>query len=97
MSDLKAFQEDLKNGMSIEDALRKHQLNFKEVVDELKGHSSYPKQRIPSPFGKYIYYWQNVYHVQRKIDGKHKHFGRYKTLKEAQDKKAELERNGWEE
>ena len=47
MSDLKSFQEDLRNGMTINDALIKHNLDFKEVVDELKGHSDYPKQRKP--------------------------------------------------
>ena len=83
--------------MTINDALIKHNLDFKEVVDELKRHSDYQKQQIKSPFGKYIYYFQKGYRVQKRIDGKQKNFGIYKTLKEAQARKAELEKNGWKE
>jgi hypothetical protein len=97
MSDLKAFQEDLRNGMTINDALIKHNLDFKKTVEALKGHSDYPKKRLPNKYGTYIYFHQKRYRVIRKINGKTTSFGSYDTLEEAKQRRDELEKNGWKE
>lgn len=94
---LKAFQKDLQNGMSIDDALRKHNLSLKEAICYLIGHDNYPKQRLPSKYGKYIYYMGNRYYVRRRMNNKNVYFGNYETLEEAQERKRELERNGWKD
>lgn len=41
--------------------------------------------------------YKNIkYRVQKSIDGKNRYFGQFKTLKEAQKRRNQLERNGWE-
>lgn len=97
MSDLSEFQNDLRGGMSIDDALRKHNMTFKEAICKLIGHDNYPRQRLPNKYGKYIYYMGKRYYVRRRMNNKNVYFGNYETLEEAQERKMELERNGWKE
>ena len=69
---LKLFQEDLRNGMSIHDALQKHGLTFKETVDSLKS-----KPRL-KPFytycEKYIYRIGKWFYIRKNIKGRQKEF-----------------------
>ena len=77
---LYAFQSDLQNGMTIEEALQKHELTFREAVEQMPR----PKLHDKSSTGeRYITHNRYGYHVRKKVNGKTRHFGVYPTLKEA--------------
>lgn len=52
---------------------------------------------IHTPDMKYIYKKRNSYVVQRKIEGKDKSFGSYKTVDEAKKIRDLCEKDGWSE
>ena len=89
---MKQFQEDLRNGMTIEKALHKHQLTFQEAFEKCdngscRGNGEYHHIYLDKKTGKY--------HVKKSILGKETHFGTFKDLDEAVKFRDELERNGW--
>ena len=51
--------------------------------------------RLAESIGGYVVEKNIVYIVKKKIDGKTKYFGSYKTLEEAKKRKDELEEKGW--
>ena len=79
------FQQDLKNGMSLNEALQKHGLTFKEAVQNIprtrvktpvKTHS--PSRNITVREGQ-----DNRYFLRKQINKKQQAFGTYKSLEDA--------------
>lgn len=85
------FQQDLKDGMSIEEALKKHELTFKYACDNMprtltkkkKGKKNNPSKNISINKDKYLVRKNEVY------------YGRYETLKEAMRLRDYMEKYGW--
>ena len=99
----KKFQEDLQNGMSIEDACTKHQISFKEAFENMerphiRGHrtvSQMKTQRKSRSGEQYIQRIKKRYCIYRKINGKHMYFGAYSTLRDAVKIRDCLVKEGW--
>jgi hypothetical protein len=98
---IKAFQKDLNNGMTITEALQKHNLTFKETCDRLHDErvfpSKYRKQPIIyTPTGiPNIYNINNKYYIKKTIKGKSRIYGSYNTLEDAIRMKQALIKDGW--
>ena len=86
----KRLQNDLKAGMSIEDALTKHGMTFKEAFDGM-----------PKPLGKtgvgekYITLHQGKYIIQKTTKGKRRIFGSYNRLEDAIKVRDYCVEHGW--
>ena len=80
--DLKQFQDDLKAGMTIEDALKKHQLSFQYVMKHIN-KVKYMEIPEPSNTTKHIGIQNGKYIVKKSFDGKMRSFGTYLTLEDA--------------
>ena len=96
---LTEFQQDLRDGMTIHDALVKHELTFNEAVRYLHGYVK-PKQkrntrRKTGTGEKYITYNQGKYLIKRRVNGKEQYFGRYNTLEDAVKMREYCEEHGW--
>lgn len=95
---IKEFQQDLKNGMTIEDALNKHDLSFKEALSMCpKSNTSKKRQKIDAlkNRGRYIQQQRNWFRVRKNIGGKTVDFGGYKSLEDAIQIRDYLIENGW--
>ena len=99
---IKAFQNDLQNGLSIEECCNKHHVTleyaFKVIhkwqIDKNKKQKRTRKQE------KYPTVESNIqrnhgYMVRKTINGKQQYFGRYPTLETARTVRDYLEENGW--
>ena len=85
---------DLKKGLSIDDVLKKHNTNLKELFKRsknpqpVKGKSFKPKN-----------YWhdkrRDVYIIVKTVNGKRKNFGQYKSEKEVKLAVELFEKYGW--
>lgn len=97
------FQADLRNGMTLEKALDKHNLTFKDAVEMCprpmckqnikrkpkKNRATYKKVET------YISIKKNSYHVRKHANGKNYWGGAYNTLEEAKLVRDYLEEHGW--
>lgn len=93
---MRMFQEDLRNGMTLDQALKKHHLTFKEAFHTLKGYASYSKKRKPkNPETRYIMRQGKRYLIRKKINKKYVIFGRYATMEEAIIIRDALNEDGW--
>lgn len=104
MGDIRLFQMDLQNGMKLEDALIKHELDLPtafELVDKPLTVKKQPYRRSKnktanSYAGLYIQKHGNKFYVRKQIRGKTRMFGSYSSLEDAiavRDKMIEI---GWE-
>ena len=68
---------------------------------EQKHYGRYPTEeeaiRVARIYSANIAHKNPAYRVQKRINGKTRYFGRYKTLEEAEERVRELERNDWNE
>lgn len=66
-NNLHAFQTDLQNGMSIEEALQKHNLTFKEVVSRMQDYqkNTVPKKESRYYAGKYLQKRCGCYYIKK--------------------------------
>lgn len=93
------FQNDIRNGMSINDALTKHGLTLTETFNELHGR---PIGRPPKPSpkrkletrntGEKYIQWNSGKYLLRKTN---EYYGRYSTLEEAVSVRDYLVEHGW--
>lgn len=100
--DVKGFQQDLRDGMTISDALQKHQVTFKEAVDSMPRPLGYAsetyKKNSYNTNQRYIKRTlQGHYYVRKQIRGKTRMFGTYKTLEDAIKIRNHCEKHGWKE
>ena len=82
---LTSFQQDLKNGMTIHDALCKHGLTFRQAVlgvsrPMTEKKPQYPRSRCGE---KYILRQGEKYHLRKRQNGRTMMFGTYNTLDDA--------------
>ena len=98
---LSLFQTDLRNGMSITDALQKHDLTFKQAFNTLNRKkigrpAKAEKQPRQSSTGeKYISQLLGRYYLRKKIKNKTVVFGTYKTLEDAVKVRDYCIKHGW--
>ena len=103
MGMIEKFQQDLRNGMTLEAALIKHNLSFKEAVEFCPRPMSQqnikrkPRQKrnVYQKVDKHISLKKDAYHVRKHGNGKSYWGGSYDTLEEAQKVRDFLEKNGW--
>lgn len=100
MTTLTEFQQDLREGMTINDALIKHELTFKQACDTLHGYRIRRKKQPNNHCDsftkeKYITYNRKKYLVRKNTNGKERYYGRYTTLEEAVIVRDYLEEHGW--
>ena len=101
---LKAFQNDLRNGMTIEEACTKHNITFKDACREMPGNWNHPrttrqndgvtyyrKHNLPD----YITLNRGRYMLRKKIKRKWVYFGRYKSLEDAIKVRDYMMEHGW--
>ena len=101
-AELYQFQKDLKNGLTISEALEKHNLTFKYVCDNLpraycstsrkRGHS-----KRNSKSRQYITHQErdDRYYLRKSIEGRMVHFGAYKTITDAVKIREYCKKHGW--
>ena len=100
---IEKFQEDLRNGMGLEDALIKHNLSFREAVEYCpkpichKTRTKKPrkKRNVYKTIDKYVLQRGEGYHVRKSSEGKNYWGGAYNTVEEAKLVRDFLEENGW--
>ena len=93
------FQKDLQNGMSIADALEKHQLTFKYVCDNLpRAYRTLQRRKTGQPRSKsrqYIKELRGKYYLQKSVEGRMQHFGVYDTITDAVKVREYCKKHGW--
>ena len=97
------FQNDLKNGMSITDALQKHDLTLEQAFQRL--HHSLAgrpvvkkKPKKSSKTGeKYISSRQNTFYIRKIVYGKYTTFGTYSSLEDAIKVRDYCIAHGWKQ
>ena len=100
---IEKFQQDLRDGMTLEDALQKHHLSLKEAIEYVhkpithppKKKKPYSKRNFYKTVDKYVKQRGNAYHLRKSIDGKMTWGGSYNSLEEAILVRDFLEKNGW--
>ena len=93
---LKSFQTDLKNGMSIHDALIKHNLTFKQAVETIyKPHK--PHKTSHPTNEKYILHRDGHYYLRKHTREKLRLFGTYHTLEDAMKVRDYCIKYGWKQ
>ena len=101
MTTLTSFQQDLKNGMTIHDALCKHGLTFKQAVLSVskprKKQKKNYKQRTHSSNEKYIIGRDGHYYLRKNVNGSTLMFGTYKTLEDAIRMRNHCIEHGWKQ
>lgn len=109
MDNLKLFQVDLNNGMSIEEALKKYNLTFKDAFQQLHfnkhlQHEKKQRYKRKNPIKhQYIQERKGKYYLRKSKkcirNGEKRHvmltFGTYKTLEDAQRMREALKKDGW--
>lgn len=104
MIDIIGFQQDLLDGMTINDACLKHEISFKEAVMLAHGQPSRKTKKVRhkknhrgvtvSP-AQYIYIRNNTYAVRKSVNGKMKMFGTYNSMEDAIRMRDALKADGW--
>jgi hypothetical protein len=98
---IKAFQRDLQKGMTLHDALQKHQLTLKEAFQQAEKpikHKGTPETYHAS---QYIQYRDGHYYLRKNVFSKSKGrpvtrmFGTYTTLEDAVKMREAQKKIGW--
>ena len=95
---LTPFQLDLRNGMSLEDALKKHNLTLKKALEKVPSqmpvsHNNWRKSKGNT---KNIHYRGGNYMIIKDYHGKTHSFGTYRTVEDAQIVRDYMNQHGWE-
>jgi hypothetical protein len=91
------FQQDLRNGSSLHEALCKHNLSLKEAMDGMDKPltRTHRKKRQYELMGKFIYRMGPYYVIQKSMNNITVNFGTYNSLSDAQRVRDYLVENGW--
>ena len=90
------FQMDLRNGMSLEDALKKHDMTLKQAVFQSPRHHKSLNWKKSADL-KNIHKNGGSYTIYKKQEGITKSFGTYKNVSDAQMVRDSLDNYGWEQ
>ena len=100
-AELSQFQKDLKNGLTISEALQKHGLTFKYVCDNLpRAYCSSSRKRGTYNHSRksrypYITEHDGRYYLRKSIEGRMVHFGSYNKLTDADKIREYCKKHGW--
>ena len=91
------FQQDLRNGSSLHEALCKHNLSLKEAMDGMDKPltRTHRKKRRYEMMGKFIYRMGPYYVIQKSVKGTSVNFGTYNSLSDAQMVRDYFLEHGW--
>lgn len=89
------IRKDLKEGKSIEQVCKDHNITFKNLCDTFHGYLRTPKKYPTTTPTKYIEVRNNRACVRKNINGKTKIFGTYDRLEDAIQMRDALEKDGW--
>ena len=99
---IEEFQQDIKNGMGLEEALIKHNLTLLEAFDmahkpitRKNKRKTYQKRNIYTTVDEYISKRGDGFHLRKRIKGKTVWGGSYSSLEDAQQVKEYLNKHGW--
>ena len=98
MIDILGFRNDLWSGMSLCDALTKHETNLHDVFQALQNKPQKPKgskSKVISSSEPYIFIRNNTFSVRKSTKGKTKMFGTYNSMEDAIRMRDALKRDGW--
>ena len=98
MGDIATFQMDLRNGMSITDALKKHGFTLQEALDKVNPIAYVPAhERKRNPDMKNISHRRGGnYSVRKKFNGSTRTYGTYSNLHDAILVRDYFDENGWD-
>lgn len=90
--------KDLKNGLSLEETLQKHNTSLKELFKDINKYPVKRENRTPNtPEWKYIQYTkQHTYRLIKGVDNHRVSFGTYKTFEDAKKVREEMSKIGWD-
>ena len=100
---IREFQQDLNNGMTIEEACCKHKvtfqqafniLHYKDVNKDKINRRRNPKGNCGEPYIRYDEK-SGTYMLRKKVNKKFTYFGRYKTLEDAVLVRDYMMTHGW--
>ena len=94
---LMPFQKDLREGMSIDDALKKHNLTLAEALQSVPLEYKRNNKTNWRDDTRNIFRRGRHFVIIKKRDGKTKTFGTYDNLKSAKMVRDCLDENGWEQ
>ena len=99
---IREFQSDLQNGMTLENALNKHGVTLEQAFNMLQYFNANQHKGGYAPIGgntgeAYIRYDDNsqTFMLRKKVNGKFTYFGRYETLKDAVLVRDYMMTHGW--
>lgn len=99
---IEEFQKDLKNGMGLEEALKKYNLSLKDAFDfvhkpitQPAQKKQYRKRNVYKSVDTNISIRANSYHLRKAINGKMRWGGSYDTIEDAQKVRDFLNEHGW--
>ena len=101
---IREFQEDLREGMSLEQALKTHNLTFQQALERCPKPTNFDKRKPTKKHkktirraGKYIQQRGKRFYLRKNVKGKMLGFGSYETLNDAEKVRDFLMDNGWNE
>ena len=94
---IQEFQRDLNNGMSIEDACRKHKTTLAKAFEILHYKDTNKRKTLGNCGESYIRYDETsgTYLLRKRVNKKYTYFGRYKTLEDAIKVRDYMMTHGW--
>lgn len=97
-TEVEMFQTDLKNGLSLEEALLKHNISFKEAVESVPRVYTFGKRKKKvKQAEKYIQQRGRNFYLRKTVNGKTKMFGTYYSLEDAIKVREHCEEFGWKQ
>ena len=96
-AELYHFQKDLKDGLTISEALQKHGLTFKYVCENLpRAYCSKSKNRgRKSKSRQYILERNGKYQLRKRVNGQQLAFGTFDKLTDAVKVREYCKKHGW--
>lgn len=91
------FQEDLRDGMSIDDALRKYEITLDYAFHTLHKPLLYTRNPKKKRTHKYIQERNGKYYVRKQINGKIRTFGTYDSYNNAKRLRDYCIKHGWKQ
>jgi hypothetical protein len=88
------FRNDLKSGMSIDDALQKHDMTLQEAFSKMHHDLVFSNRRKVSR-EPYIHKRNNHLFIMKKVEGKTTYFGVYDNMRDAKKIRDKCIRHGW--
>ena len=97
LESLPDIQRELRNGGSIDETLRKHNMSLHDAVFNMEKPNVKPmrRSRYSSVDSKYIYKQGRHFLMQKSVNGRSYNFGTYRTLEDAERVRDYFLENGW--